>query len=126
MKSFGDLLKHQRENKRLTQAELAKLCGLPVETIRIIEEKQILPSKIQMEKLSSAEPLELTYETLGQWKAEELEQHWQEVISKTPVDKKWVCTNRRWDCPCCLWPYTLHCEIKETSKSDLLHSSRYN
>lgn len=124
MQTFGDLFKHQRETHRLSQAELAKLAGVPVEAIDQIESGHVLPSKIQMEMLAAVSPLATSYEEMSRWKANELQEHWRKVASKTSVDKKWICPNRKWDCPCCLWPYTLQCGIKNNFENTPTQSSQ--
>lgn len=95
MQTFGDLFKHQRETNRLSQAELAKLSGISPDAIDLIESGQVLPSKIQMEKLAAVSPLAISYDEMSRWKAHELQEHWREADSKTSVDKKWICPNRK-------------------------------
>lgn len=117
MPHFGERFKAQRERIRLTQGELSERTGVPVDILQLIEERQVLPSKIQMEQLSGCEALGLDYETLQQWKAEELKDHWQGLSSHGDVDTQWVCPYRKWDCPCCLWPYSLQCQLTDAASA---------
>ncbi len=114
MNFFGDSLRHQREAQRLSQCELADLSGCPLETLQWFEASHLLPSKIQMEQLSSVERLGLTYESLKQWKQTSLQEQAQEISVQTAGLEKWQCSNRQWDCPCCLWPYTLQCDLRKS------------
>ncbi len=64
IKKFGAIVRDQREKARLTQAELAELCGVDIRTIRRIEKGdfaiglEIVLSLAEVFKLQPSELLE--------------------------------------------------------------------
>ena len=96
---LGELLKKQRESQNLSESELANLSGISLQWIQEIENSEVLPSKIQIEKLAAVPKLGLGYDTLHQWKTQEL-QECQQLLNKTiSKSEKWQCPYRRWSCP---------------------------
>jgi len=99
---LGELLKKQRESQNLSESELANLSGISLQWIQEIENSEVLPSKIQIEKLAAVPKLGLGYDTLHQWKTQEL-QECQQLLNKTiSKSEKWQCPYRRWSCPACM------------------------
>ena len=111
IKHFAELFKYQRGLQRISLMDLAEQIGLDAAVIQDIEDGKVLPSKIQMEKLAACPKLGLSYETLVEWKESELKNHWRELGLDSTQQEKWICPFRRWDCPCCNFPYSLKCEF---------------
>ena len=90
---FGHKLRHRRLQKHLTLSELSRCTGVSMIALSNLERNHFLPTKILLEKLALCPNLNISYETLHEWK----------------VSSKGFMPVKLWKCQHYLWP---SCDIQ--------------